>query len=85
MKRGDKYVKKQISSKENRLIVKKYASTDWKKKTTVKTYSKSRPCNLKTKNCDKFDDAFGVASTAGGKEVFDVCDIFFIYVPITFV
>ena len=65
MKRGGKYVKKQISSKENRLIVKKYATTDWKKKTTVKTYSKSRPCNLKTKNNDRFDDAVGLTSTTG--------------------
>ena len=65
MKKSDSCVKKKISSKGNRLVVKKYATTDWKRKTTVKTYSKNRPCNVKISNCDAFDDVFESKSSRG--------------------
>lgn len=72
MKKRDKCVKKKISSRENRILVEKYATTDWKKKTTVKTYSKSRPHHVKTVNCDNFDDVIHSKSSTGIHEYFDV-------------
>ena len=65
MKKRNKCIKKKISSRENRIVVEKYATTDWKKKTTVKTYSKNRPHNVKTVKCENFDDVFDAKSSTG--------------------
>ena len=57
--------KKKISSKGNKLMVEKYATTNWNKKTSIKTYSKTRPSNIRMFNYHDFDNVFDPASLKG--------------------
>ena len=58
----------------------KYGSNGWNKRTTVKTYSKSRPLQLRDTNSAKFDEIFSnPAKTTRGEYVYEAVQIFLCY------
>lgn len=58
---------RQSRREDKKDFIKKYAMTNWNRKTIVRTYSKNRPCNVKKFASKCFDDVCEAKQLQGKK------------------